>query len=67
MAGLPEKARVVVIGAGIVGTSMAWHLARRVRGAIPRMAQLCLLLATAGKAAVTQAGILRPDRHGMMH
>ncbi|HET9852541.1 MAG TPA: FAD-dependent oxidoreductase [Candidatus Limnocylindrales bacterium] len=28
MAGLPEKARVVVIGAGIVGNSMAWHLAR---------------------------------------
>ena len=28
MAGLPERARVVVIGAGIVGNSMAWHLAR---------------------------------------
>ncbi|MEO5704080.1 MAG: FAD-dependent oxidoreductase [Candidatus Limnocylindrales bacterium] len=28
MAGLPDKARVVVIGAGIVGNSMAWHLAR---------------------------------------
>ena len=28
MAGLPSKARVVVIGAGIVGNSMAWHLAR---------------------------------------
>ena len=28
MARLPEKARVVVIGAGIVGNSMAWHLAR---------------------------------------
>lgn len=28
MAGLPEKARVVVIGAGIVGNAMAWHLAR---------------------------------------
>src|SRR5215213_11470570 len=27
MAGLPEKARVVIIGAGIVGNSMAWHLA----------------------------------------
>ena len=27
MAGLPERARVVVIGAGIVGNSMAWHLA----------------------------------------
>ncbi len=27
MAGLPEKAKVVVIGAGIVGNSMAWHLA----------------------------------------
>jgi glycine cleavage system aminomethyltransferase T/glycine/D-amino acid oxidase-like deaminating enzyme len=28
MASLPERARVVVIGAGIVGNSMAWHLAR---------------------------------------
>jgi glycine cleavage system aminomethyltransferase T/glycine/D-amino acid oxidase-like deaminating enzyme len=28
MAGLPNQARVVVIGAGIVGNSMAWHLAR---------------------------------------
>jgi glycine cleavage system aminomethyltransferase T/glycine/D-amino acid oxidase-like deaminating enzyme len=28
MAGVPSKARVVVIGAGIVGNSMAWHLAR---------------------------------------
>ena len=28
MAGLPSKARVVVIGAGIVGNSMAWQLAR---------------------------------------
>src|SRR3954470_17802290 len=28
MAGLPEKAKVVIIGAGIVGNSMAWHLAR---------------------------------------
>ena len=28
MAGLPDKAKVVVIGAGIVGNSMAWHLAR---------------------------------------
>src|SRR5215203_3014993 len=28
MAGLPARARVVVIGAGIVGNSMAWHLAR---------------------------------------
>src|SRR5947207_3926885 len=27
MAGLPERARVVVIGAGIVGNSMAYHLA----------------------------------------
>jgi len=40
---------------------------RRVRGAISRMAQLCLLVATAGRVAVTQAGILLPDRHGMMH
>jgi glycine cleavage system aminomethyltransferase T/glycine/D-amino acid oxidase-like deaminating enzyme len=29
MATLPDRARVVVIGAGIVGNSMAWHLARR--------------------------------------
>jgi glycine cleavage system aminomethyltransferase T/glycine/D-amino acid oxidase-like deaminating enzyme len=28
MATLPDRARVVVIGAGIVGNSMAWHLAR---------------------------------------
>src|SRR3954454_7938315 len=28
MSGLPERARVVIIGAGIVGNSMAWHLAR---------------------------------------
>jgi glycine cleavage system aminomethyltransferase T/glycine/D-amino acid oxidase-like deaminating enzyme len=28
MATLPARARVVVIGAGIVGNSMAWHLAR---------------------------------------
>src|SRR6476619_8154601 len=28
MSGLPEKARVVIIGAGIVGNSMAYHLAR---------------------------------------
>src|SRR4026208_1974710 len=28
IAGLPSKARVVVIGAGIVGNSMAWHLER---------------------------------------
>ena len=28
MAGLPERAKVVVIGAGIVGNSMAYHLAR---------------------------------------
>jgi len=28
MAALPDRARVVVIGAGIVGNSMAWHLAR---------------------------------------
>src|SRR5450432_352325 len=27
MSGLPERARVVVIGAGIVGNSMAYHLA----------------------------------------
>jgi glycine cleavage system aminomethyltransferase T/glycine/D-amino acid oxidase-like deaminating enzyme len=28
MATLPDRARVVVIGAGIVGNSMVWHLAR---------------------------------------
>ena len=28
MATLPDRARAVVIGAGIVGNSMAWHLAR---------------------------------------
>ncbi len=28
MSGLPSRARVVVIGAGIVGNSIAWHLAR---------------------------------------
>jgi glycine cleavage system aminomethyltransferase T/glycine/D-amino acid oxidase-like deaminating enzyme len=28
MTSLPDRARVVVIGAGIVGSSMAWHLAR---------------------------------------
>jgi glycine cleavage system aminomethyltransferase T/glycine/D-amino acid oxidase-like deaminating enzyme len=28
MSGLPDRARVVVIGAGIVGNSMAYHLAR---------------------------------------
>jgi glycine cleavage system aminomethyltransferase T/glycine/D-amino acid oxidase-like deaminating enzyme len=28
MATLPDRAKVVVIGAGIVGNSMAWHLAR---------------------------------------
>ncbi|MFL5749098.1 MAG: NAD(P)/FAD-dependent oxidoreductase, partial [Chloroflexota bacterium] len=28
MSPLPDRARVVVIGAGIVGSSMAWHLAR---------------------------------------
>jgi glycine cleavage system aminomethyltransferase T/glycine/D-amino acid oxidase-like deaminating enzyme len=28
MSSLPDRARVVVIGAGIVGSSMAWHLAR---------------------------------------
>ena len=28
MAGLPEHARVVIVGAGIVGNSMAYHLAR---------------------------------------
>src|SRR4029077_20450334 len=28
MSGLPERARVVIVGAGIVGNSMAWHLAR---------------------------------------
>ncbi len=28
MSGLPDQARVVVIGAGIVGNSMAYHLAR---------------------------------------
>ncbi|MFI5199693.1 MAG: FAD-dependent oxidoreductase, partial [Candidatus Limnocylindrales bacterium] len=29
MSGLPDRARVVVIGAGIVGNSMAYHLARQ--------------------------------------
>jgi glycine cleavage system aminomethyltransferase T/glycine/D-amino acid oxidase-like deaminating enzyme len=29
MSGLPERARVVVIGAGIVGNSMAYHLAKQ--------------------------------------
>jgi glycine cleavage system aminomethyltransferase T/glycine/D-amino acid oxidase-like deaminating enzyme len=28
MATLPDRAKVVIIGAGIVGNSMAWHLAR---------------------------------------
>ena len=28
MASLPERAKVVVIGAGIVGNSMVWHLAK---------------------------------------
>src|SRR4051794_22998382 len=28
MASIPDAARVVIIGAGIVGNSMAWHLAR---------------------------------------
>ena len=28
MSALPDRARVVVIGAGIVGNSMAFHLAR---------------------------------------
>ncbi|HXL16334.1 MAG TPA: FAD-dependent oxidoreductase, partial [Streptosporangiaceae bacterium] len=28
MTGLPAQAKVVVIGAGIVGNSMAYHLAR---------------------------------------
>lgn len=28
MSALPERAKVVVIGAGIVGNSMAWHLAK---------------------------------------
>src|SRR5688500_15885120 len=28
MSSLPDQARVVVIGAGIVGNSIAWHLAR---------------------------------------
>ena len=28
MSGVPDRARVVVIGAGIVGNSMAYHLAR---------------------------------------
>src|SRR5256885_12950530 len=29
MAGLPDRAGVVIIGAGIVGNSMAWHLAKQ--------------------------------------
>src|ERR1700694_5879469 len=29
MSGLPERARVVVVGAGIVGNSMAYHLAKQ--------------------------------------
>ena len=29
MSGLPDRARVVVIGAGIVGNSMAYHLAKQ--------------------------------------
>src|SRR5215210_3084753 len=29
MAGFPDRARVVIIGAGIVGNSMAWHLAKQ--------------------------------------
>ena len=28
MSSVPTRARVVIIGAGIVGNSMAWHLAR---------------------------------------
>ena len=28
MASLPERAKVVIVGAGIVGNSMAWHLAK---------------------------------------
>ena len=28
MSPLPDRARVVVIGAGIVGSSLVWHLAR---------------------------------------
>ena len=28
MSGVPDRARVVVIGAGIAGNSMAYHLAR---------------------------------------
>jgi glycine cleavage system aminomethyltransferase T/glycine/D-amino acid oxidase-like deaminating enzyme len=29
MAGFPDRANVVIIGAGIVGNSMAWHLAKQ--------------------------------------
>ena len=29
MSALPDRARVVIIGAGIVGNSMAWHLAKQ--------------------------------------